>query len=59
IRAYYKPINKELKQVWYTWRRGGEPKVIDFTSKETQEKIQTCNRLLKELIKEKMQKERD
>ncbi|MEM3913585.1 MAG: hypothetical protein QXT75_06765, partial [Desulfurococcaceae archaeon] len=58
IRAYYKPINKELKQVWYTWRRGGEPKVIDFTSTEIQDKAQKCSKLLKEIIQENTGKQR-
>ncbi|MEM4481157.1 MAG: ATPase domain-containing protein [Desulfurococcaceae archaeon] len=54
IRAYYKPGDKGLRQLWYTWRRGQEPRIVDFASPVTQEKIQECSKMLKSLVHEKL-----
>lgn len=54
VRIHYRALEGTLKPVWYVWRRGEEPKVIDFTNKEVVEKMTECLSKFKEILKEKM-----
>lgn len=53
IRAHFKPGDREMRQVWYAWRRGQEPRIIDLTDVKIQEKVQNCSKRLRDLIRER------
>ncbi|MCC6016620.1 MAG: AAA family ATPase [Desulfurococcaceae archaeon] len=51
IRVRYRISGNELKPIWFVWRRGGEPRIIDFSSRDIAEKIIECSKKFKEIIK--------
>lgn len=53
IRVYYKRENKELKPVFYIWRRGLESKIYDYTLVDLEKAAEDVKKLI-ELAKQKI-----
>jgi len=50
IRAYYRAVDKKTSQVWRVWRRGEEPRTVDFADSELQGKLREYSNYIRGVV---------